>query len=423
MSAPEQRRTYRVLITVVQHYLDCAGGSSRLAYDEARYLRSLGHEVWMLAPALDEKAPEHEFFQDLHLLRYRHQKRHSVDPRRISSHQRAVVALLRRSAPASFDIIHGHSPLQYLAACELFGASARKCFSIHSPMYDEFLANARGRGLRECLRHFAGLPWTIRVERNCLTQSDWVNGFSSFTLSMMRRHHGSIADHIHVIPGWTDFDQFRIVEDRNAAKLHLGWRTDVPTLFTLRRLVPRMGLDRLIKAAGTLHRRGQEVEIVIGGNGPARESLQALALREGVREKVRFVGHVPDDDLPLLYGACDAFILPTAELECFGIIAIEALASGRPVLATPVAAIPEIMSRIEPRWMSRDASAEAIAALLADFLTGRLPAHEPQELRTIAKRFWDSKHGLAGFCKAVVGGNDVAPLQAPGVIADGAASR
>jgi glycosyltransferase involved in cell wall biosynthesis len=105
--------------------------------------------------------------------------------------------------------------------------------------------------------------------------------------------------------------------------------------------------------------------------------------RLGLSDCVRLVGFVPDDVLPMMYAAADAFVLPTAELECFGIIALESLACGRPVLATPVGAIPEILQQVEPRWLTRDASPGAIAERLVDFLKGDLPVASPESLRSL----------------------------------------
>ena len=95
-----------------------------------------------------------------------------------------------------------------------------------------------------------------------------------------------------------------------------------------------------------------------------------------------FTGRVPETRLPEHYGACDAFVLPTARLECFGLILLEALACGRPTLATPVGAIPEIVRRFEPDWLASGPSPKEIAALIGRYLRGELPNVDPQTLRS-----------------------------------------
>ena len=111
-----------------------------------------------------------------------------------------------------------------------------------------------------------------------------------------------------------------------------------------------MGLDRLIRAAGKLRDQGMDFRMVIAGDGPLRGTLRALVTELGLEKYVIVGGEVSEQDLPLMYGACDAFVLPTRSLECFGLIAIEALSAGRPVMATPVGAIPEVLRNLVPSW-------------------------------------------------------------------------
>jgi len=204
-----------------------------------------------------------------------------------------------------------------------------------------------------------------------------------------------VATRIEVIPGWVDLGRFKILPDRAATKKALGWQTEVPTLFTLRRLVRRMGLDRLVRAVGIVNQRGQKLHLVIGGTGPLCQELKQLAQTLRVESFVQFLGRVSDADLPGMFGACDAFVLPTAQLECFGLIALEALASGRPVLATPVAAIPEVLSNFENGWLAKSTDEAAIAELLGAFLSGSLPEHGPFELRRRVEELYCHETRLA----------------------------
>jgi glycosyltransferase involved in cell wall biosynthesis len=190
---------------------------------------------------------------------------------------------------------------------------------------------------------------------------------------------------MRVVPGWVDLARFRVVNDRLAARRRLGWPIDRPVLLCLRRFVPRMGLDRFLRALALLRSTGRSLLAVLAGDGPLRGALRAQARSLNLSDSTEFPGAVEDDQLRAMYGAADAFVLPTAELECFGLIAIEAMACGTPVLATPVGAIPEILNGIEPRWLASDASAEALAGVLSDFLGGRLPVHSPGALRAYVR--------------------------------------
>ncbi|MBZ5534088.1 MAG: glycosyltransferase family 4 protein [Acidobacteriia bacterium] len=396
-----------ILITSIQHYTDRPSGSSRLAYDEARYLAAAGHRVFMLAPSVDAASPEFEQVNGLSLLRYPLRDFHLADPRRAWGHQRAAKDAMRRHIAGGVEVVHGHAPLSYLAACELFGNHARTFYSVHSPVSMEMEISWPRRTLAGRVRRAFGLPLVRRMERQCLVRSTAVTSDSEFTRQQLIRIHGEeVAARVRVFPGWVDLDEFRIIEDRDAAKKSLGWPLDVPVLFTLRRLVPRMGLDRLLRAVRRLRDQGQAMQVIVGGDGPLREELQQLAISLELGDSVRFVGRVPAAELPMMYGACDAFVLPTAELECFGIIALEALACGRPVLATPVAAIPEMLRNFEPRWLARSADENGIADVVAAFVSGKLPAHAPEELRLRVQKLYSHDARLAELAGLVTGGDE-----------------
>lgn len=393
-----------VVIANLYHYTDTPGGAGRLGLDEAQYLIANGHRVTMLAAASGEDQPEVEQDGNLCLLRYKVPTLKAADPRRAFAHQSAAREVLRRHVTEPVDIVHGHVPLSYLAACDAFGREARTMYTIHSPSTMEMEIEWPTGGVRENIRRWFGLPLLKRLERRCLEQSSVVVSHSNFTRREMIRIHGpEVGERIQVIPAWVDLDRFKIIRDRDAAKRALGWPQDIPVLFTLRRLVRRMGLDRLVRAAGILRDRGRKFHLVIGGEGPLLQELEQLVHALTLTDSIRFLGRVPDEEVPAMYGACDAFVLPTAGLECFGLIALEALACGRPVLATPVAAIPEVISNFATQWLARSADEGAIADLIGNYLSGNLPAHSPEELRRRTEQLYGKAELLWRLSSLVLG--------------------
>jgi glycosyltransferase involved in cell wall biosynthesis len=394
----------RVVITAIQHDKDVSSGVARIAYDAAEFLAKTGREVWVVAPATSVDAPEHERLNGVSLLRYRIPKFHSLDPRRGWAHQAATKAVLRRHIQGRVQVVCGNAPLSYLAACELYGNHARTCYTVHSPVVREMDLAWPKVALRNRIRRIAGLYWLNRIERECLKRSNCVTALSNYTKHLMREIHGrDLVSEVAVVPGWVDLERFQIIEDRQAAKRRLDWPETVPVFFTLRRLVDRMGLDRLLRACKILREKGHNFLTVIGGDGPLRKSLEQLTTELNLEDSVRFLGHVDNAVLPVMYGACDAFVLPTSQLECFGVIAIEALACGRPILATPVAAIPEILNLVEPEWLANSAHEDAIVELLAKFLRGELPGHDPQQLRSVVKSHYDSDLVLPRLAEVMLG--------------------
>lgn len=398
----------RAVIPMIQYYPDHPSGSARLAFDEAVFLAKAGHEVWVVTQDTSGSKPEYRFQDGLHVLRYPAPRFRQFDPRRIWAHQKRTKDLLARYVGPQVDLFHGHSLLHYDGALSLYAGKVRTCYSVHSPVRLEMAATGRGAPVPRRLGLLLTAHLTHEIEGRCLERSDCITAFSEYTKAMLGRLHGDgVRSRIQVIPGWVDLDRFRIIQDCEAAKSQLGWPRGVPVFFTLRRLAPRMGLDRLLYALREVKASGWEFYLVMGGRGPLRAQLETLAEDLGLKGHVHFTGLVPDDTLPIMYAAADAFVLPTVELECFGLIALESLACGRPVLATPVGAIPEVVGRFEKRWLAEENSVHATSQLLIDFLRGALPSHEPMELREIASRYYSREHVLGQLVAVALGGGNM----------------
>jgi glycosyltransferase involved in cell wall biosynthesis len=105
-------------------------------------------------------------------------------------------------------------------------------------------------------------------------------------------------------------------------------------IFALGRFVKYKSFDVLIDAAQHLD---DDAVVLIGGDGELKESLVGRVVRLGLEEKVIFVGRIADDHLPAYYQACDVFCLPsTMRSEAFGLVLVEAMSYGRPVVATEI---------------------------------------------------------------------------------------
>jgi glycosyltransferase involved in cell wall biosynthesis len=126
-----------------------------------------------------------------------------------------------------------------------------------------------------------------------------------------------------------------------------------------------MGLENLLRAVALLHTQGRRVFLVVGGKGPLAASLAALSADLSIADYVRFAGFIPEADLPAYYQAADLFVLPTLDLEGFGLITLEALACGTPVVGTPVGSTAELLGDFDARWLATGTDPRAIAAAAA----------------------------------------------------------
>lgn len=133
-----------------------------------------------------------------------------------------------------------------------------------------------------------------------------------------------------VIPYGLEIDQYQASPAVAAKAKELRRDARAPILLFVGRLVQYKGLDVFLRALP-----GLEAETVVIGDGPMRPSLEALARELGIADRVRFMGEVSNDELLAWYQACGALVLPSvSRQEAFGIVQLEAMACGRPVVST-----------------------------------------------------------------------------------------
>lgn len=257
-----------------------------------------------------------------------------------------------------FDLINLHQPLSGFG---VLTARERRAipivYTFHSPAFLEFrIRHAAARKLTPL--YALVLKW---LEGFCLKKADRIVVLSRFSQILLQKHHRIRGDKIVVVPGGVDLGRFAPNGSaRGALKAQLGCPPETVLLLTVRNLVPRMGLDTLLHAIREVA-KGANVLLLIGGEGPMENELKGLATSLGIGSSVRFEGYIPETRLPSYYRAADFFVLPTKELEGFGLVAVEALACGTPVLGTPVGAIPEVLGGLEPDLLFAGADPDTMA--------------------------------------------------------------
>lgn len=191
---------------------------------------------------------------------------------------------------------------------------------------------------------------------------------------VLHRDYGVPGDRIRVVPGGVDTARFNVGETRQEARERLGWAADRPTIVSVRRLARRMGLDVLVDAMRRVVARHPDVLLLIAGRGPLHGELATRIAAHGLEANVRLLGFVADADLPLVYRAADLSVVPTQALEGFGLIALESLAAGTPVLVTPVGGLPEVAGPLSAGLVFPGSDADTMATRLVEVLdAGTLP--------------------------------------------------
>lgn len=356
------------------------GGAYRAATEFAEYLASRGHRVFYLAWTREKSFVNPVVHNGVEVWRYPAPAWRSPHPLNVIGHIRGSCRLVERICAAyPVDFLNGHDFLQFIGAFEgLRGRQVPTSFSVHSPLALEHTAQwgLSDNGCPRTLKQRLALRVLRCAERSVYRKAQVIQTDSRFTLGEISRDYSSVVEKKGVAsPLWVDLARFRPASDRMAIRGRLGhpWTCNVPLFFTLRRLVPRMGIDNLIKAVSILNAGGYNCRLIIGGSGPEKESLERLVIELGLQEKVFMVGRISDELLTSCYQAADCFVLPTKALECFGLIILEAYACGTPVIATPVGSIPEVAGDIGRPLLAREASAEALAERMRLFILREIP--------------------------------------------------
>jgi glycosyltransferase involved in cell wall biosynthesis len=158
-----------------------------------------------------------------------------------------------------------------------------------------------------------------------------------------------------VHPG-VDSRRFNTNDSRAVARRKLGIATDAALVVSVRRLEPRMGLDLAIRAIASM----AGVELAIAGDGSERPALENLAEKLCIRDRVHFLGRVSGEQLPSVYRAGNVSVVPTRALEGFGMVVLESMASGTPVVATRVDGLAEALGPFASEWTTTPDSVQDI---------------------------------------------------------------
>ncbi len=249
----------------------------------------------------------------------------------------------------SYDVAHSHYWLSGLAGLELAPAwGARLAATFHTLAEVKLLADP---GAEEP-------PERSPAERRIVAAADAIVVSDRHERDLLAQHYAAPRSRVTVLPGGVDVDTFRPL-DRDEARERLGL-AGKRVLLCVGRFDPLKRYDLAVSAAALLRERHDVEVVLVGGdlnNDPEAERLSALAQTLGMDGRVRFAGTVPHDGLPTYYSAADVLLAPSW-YESFGLVALEAMACGTPVVA---------------------ARTGGLASLVRDGETGYLvPLHTPE---------------------------------------------
>jgi 1,2-diacylglycerol 3-alpha-glucosyltransferase len=302
---------YRISLVAPTFYPALGGVETHVA-QLAEQLAVTGHDVAVLTS--DSRAVVKEYGAVQEHAGYRIERFVIPAPARFSAKTEIPAPGLLRAVgrhAAEGRIIHAHN----YHALSFLGAALRTPSAqlVLTPHY-----HGVGRSGLRTIAHRVYLPagrWALRHASSIVAVTD-------AEAELLRRDFGpALAARVSVVP--------------NGARVLAGTAKalDRPTVFTWGRMQDYKRVDLLVRAAGQL----PGVDLVIAGDGPARHSLQHLSSELGLTDRVHFLGRVSDQELGD-WLASDVLVASASTIEAFGLTVADALATGRPVVASPLAA-------------------------------------------------------------------------------------
>jgi len=347
------------------------GGAERVLYEESTRLAKKGNAIRVLTRKLPYHEADVENIKGVEEHRYNFQEK--LFPfffKSIMSDCRRAFRSLEENFP--FDVINFHQPFSAIGVLSSTGSRRVPCvYTCHSLSFEEYISRTSSPG--------NPINWILQrlqvsarksIERTTLKRSDRIVALSEYTREKLELTYGAKPSKLCVIPGGVDLERFRPSTDKAEIRARLSLPEGKFILFTVRNLVPRMGLENLISAFEIVQNGRPDLLLVIGGEGPLEKALKEQSNKCGVEDVVQFAGYIPDKDLPSYYQMADLFILPTTELEGFGLVTVEALASGLPVFGTQVGGTKEILTKLGSDYLFDDSTPQAIANGILKSLNG-----------------------------------------------------
>ena len=300
-------------------------------------LQSRGHQVLVVTSPGDLDLPDSDEYRGIPIHRFPFvETLRARAPGQMMGVRRRVIDLKRAFGP---DVVH--AKMTSMAPTTLFQLETARAH--RTPMLVTLVGAPHASAAHGDTLH-----------GSLLRRADWVTAVSAATLAEARHLVPEIAERSSVI--------------YNGLEIPTPFPPSRPRA-TLRvlcagRLTQEKGFDVAVRAFAHLSGRFPGARLVVAGDGPERHPLQSLAAELGLTDRVQFVGWVAPEQMPDLIDTASVVVVPSRE-EAFGIVALEAASRGRPVVATRVGGLPEVVAHGRTGLLVEKDDAEALSEAVA----------------------------------------------------------
>ena len=342
------------------------GGMSVYVRELAGWLGHLGHRVDIFTYHRAEEEDPVVLSPNVRLIHLAPKGGAEIAKEQLPLQLNAVFEALesyRRDRALTYDLIHSHYWLSGVV-----GAMAQaKWHCPHLTMFHTLgtVKNSTASGENESDRRITHERWLAKA-------ADMIVVPAARERDHLIHLYKAEASKIRIIPCGVNLELFKPL-DRAACRRKLSIPMDLTVALFVGRFAPLKGIDALLGAIAVLKNANIDLHLmVVGGDGPEdpiTQTFTGLVRALDIQDRVSFAGRIDPEALPAYYSACDLLVLPS-HYESFGLVLLEAMACGTPVVSTPVGAVETI---IQPgingliiAKPSRDSVAQGLARALAE---------------------------------------------------------
>lgn len=309
------------IVQVTPWFYPHLGGVESHVESLSRELAARGHEVTVVTTRHTASSPARESRDGFDVVR--------VKPRLIAMRTPIAPKIRTVLRPLPADVIHAHLPPPLSAHYAADAAEERGIPLVLTYHCDVELPSPFGSLLETLYRRSLGASTLRRASKVVVT----TRTYAATSRSVWRYNPV-------VIPNAVDAHRFHPEVDGAALRKTLKIPPGRSLVLLVGRIVPHKGVEHFVEAA----RYVPNAQFLIAGEGSSVETMERLAATLGVEDRVRFLGRISQENLPKLYAACDVFVLPSvSRLEAFGIVALEAMATGKPVVVADIPGVREVI--------------------------------------------------------------------------------
>ena len=334
------------------------GGVENVTYNLAVQMAKRGHNIYVFTSSIDSKESVEEYENTTI---YRYKKSFTIG-----------------SAPISIDILY--KPLKLGLDLDIIHAHAGNppapiaAYRYANKKKKPFVVTYHGDGQwiwGDFIKRMSVYFYQKYLLDKILARADVIISPSEYFIDESRVL-GKYRDKIIVIPNGVNVDEFDFGHSKKECRERLALPLDDEIILFLGTLSPHKGPDVLLRAMPKIIKEVPDAKLVFVGSGGMREELERLSKKLGIEKNVKFVGFVEERMKPFYYKAADVFCLPSVmKHESFGIVNLEAMACGVPIVASKIGGVPDVVKDgkngllIPPR--NSEALADAIIYLLENY--------------------------------------------------------